>query len=69
MAETYDKSILGGGVAGFTTGIAAARDHCRALFCERVAAGGQVLTCAHIDNAPGFPEGAVGSTLGPLVQQ
>jgi len=69
MAETYDIVIIGGGAAGFTAGIYAARDRCRALLLERVAAGGQVLNCEHIENYPGFPDGIAGYTLGPLLQQ
>ena len=69
MAETYDLVIIGGGAAGFTAGIYAARDRCRALLLERVAAGGQVLNCEHLENYPGFPDGVAGYTLGPLLQQ
>ena len=69
MAEMYDIVIIGGGAAGFTAGIYAARDRCRALLLERVAAGGQVLNCEHIENYPGFPDGVAGYTLGPLLQQ
>jgi thioredoxin reductase (NADPH) len=69
MAETYDMVIIGGGAAGFTAGIYAARDRCRALLLERMAAGGQVLNCEHIENYPGFPDGIAGYMLGPLLQQ
>src|SRR5919204_2380733 len=69
MAGTYDVVIVGGGAAGFTAGIYAARDRCQALLVERVAAGGQVLNCEHIENYPGFPDGVAGYTLGPLLQQ
>ena len=69
MAETYDIIIIGGGAAGFTAGMYAARDRCRALLLERMAAGGQVLNCEHIENYPGFPDGVAGYTLGPLFQQ
>src|SRR5713101_851762 len=69
MAETYDIVIIGGGAAGFTAGMYAARDRCQALLLERVAAGGQVLNCEHIENYPGFPDGVAGYTLGPLLQQ
>src|SRR4029450_7858350 len=69
MADIYDIVIIGGGAAGVTAGIYAARDRCQALLLERVAAGGQVLNCEHIENYPGFPEGVAGYTLGPLLQQ
>lgn len=69
MADTYDLIIIGGGAAGFTAGLYAARDRCRALLLERFSAGGQVLNCEHIENYPGFPEGIAGYSLGPLLQQ
>ena len=69
MAQPYDIIIIGGGAAGFTAGLYAARDRCRALLLERFSAGGQVLNCEHIENYPGFPDGIAGYTLGPLMQQ
>jgi thioredoxin reductase (NADPH) len=69
MAEMYDMVIIGGGAAGFTAGMYAARDRCTALVIERMAPGGQVLNCEHIENYPGFPDGVAGYTLGPLLQQ
>ena len=69
MPQPYDIIIIGGGAAGFTAGLYAARDRCRALLLERFSAGGQVLNCEHIENYPGFPDGVAGYTLGPLLQQ
>ncbi len=69
MAETYDIIIIGGGAAGFSAGMYAARDGCRTVLLERFSAGGQVLNCEHIENYPGFPDGVAGYSLGPLLQQ
>ena len=69
MPSPYDIIIIGGGAAGFTAGLYAARDRCRALLLERFSAGGQILNCEHIENFPGFPDGVAGYTLGPLLQQ
>ena len=69
MAEVYDVIIIGGGAAGFSAGIYAARDGCRTVLLERFSAGGQVLNCEHIENYPGFPDGVAGYSLGPLLQQ
>lgn len=69
MAETYDIVVIGGGAAGFTAGMYGARDRCSTLVIERMAPGGQVLNCEHIENYPGFPDGVAGYTLGPLLQQ
>jgi thioredoxin reductase (NADPH) len=69
MTNTYDIIIIGGGAAGFTAGLYAARGRCTAVVVERFAAGGQVLNCEHIENYPGFPDGIAGYSLGPLLQQ
>ncbi|MGE0822434.1 MAG: thioredoxin-disulfide reductase [Candidatus Binatia bacterium] len=69
MAELYDIVIIGGGAAGFTAGLYAARDRCKTVVIERFAAGGQVLNCEHIENYPGFPDGVAGYSLGPTLQQ
>ncbi|HET8531947.1 MAG TPA: FAD-dependent oxidoreductase, partial [Methylomirabilota bacterium] len=69
MGDVQDVLIVGGGAAGYTAGIFAARDRCRALLLEKFSAGGQVLNCEHITNFPGFPQGVAGYTLGPLLQE
>ncbi len=69
MTNEYDIIIIGGGAAGFTAGMYAARDRCSAIVVERFSAGGQVLNCEHIENYPGFPDGVAGYSLGPTLQQ
>lgn len=69
MTDVYDIIIVGGGAAGFTAGMYAARDRRHALLIEKFAAGGQVLNCEHIENYPGFPDGVAGYSLGPMLQQ
>lgn len=69
MADVQDVLIVGGGAAGYTAGIFAARDRRRALLLEKFSAGGQVLNCEHITNFPGFPQGIAGYALGPLLQE
>lgn len=64
MATTdYELIILGGGPAGLTAGLYAARDKLKVLLLEKGAVGGQVLVTDWIDNYPGFPEGLSGSDL------
>ncbi|ABW67316.1 thioredoxin-disulfide reductase [Desulfosudis oleivorans] len=64
MSETnYDLVIIGGGPAGLTAGIYAARARLNAVVVEKMAAGGQVLTSDWIENYPGFPEGISGADL------
>ncbi len=69
MADVLDVLIVGGGAAGYTAGLFAARDRLRARLLEKFSAGGQVLNCEHITNFPGFPQGVAGYTLGPLLQE
>jgi thioredoxin reductase (NADPH) len=69
MPDVLDVLIVGGGAAGYTAGLFAARDRCRALLLEKFSSGGQVLNCEHITNFPGFPQGVAGYTLGPLLQE
>ena len=64
MAKTdHQLIILGGGPAGLTAGLYAARDRLHAVLVERGVAGGQVLLTDWIDNYPGFPEGVSGADL------
>jgi thioredoxin reductase (NADPH) len=59
----YDLVIIGGGPAGLTAGLYAARARMNVTLIERVAPGGQVLITDHIENYPGFPEGLSGPEL------
>jgi len=64
MAKTdYQLIILGGGPAGLTAGLYAARDRLKVLLVEKGVVGGQVLVTDWIDNYPGFPEGITGNEL------
>ena len=45
MADVLDVLIVGGGAAGYTAGIFAARDRRRALLLEKFSSGGRVLNC------------------------
>ncbi len=57
----YDVIIVGGGPAGLTTAIYAAREGISALVIERSALGGQAGITERLDNYPGFPEGVTGA--------
>jgi thioredoxin reductase (NADPH) len=59
----YDVLILGGGPAGLSAAIYAAREGMDALVIERGALGGQAGSTDRIDNYPGFPEGIGGAEL------
>ena len=59
----YDRVIIGGGPAGLTAAIYAAREGIDALVIEKSALGGQAGVTERIDNYPGFPEGVGGAEL------
>jgi thioredoxin reductase (NADPH) len=64
MANTHHQLIiLGGGPAGLTAGLYAARDRLQVMLVEKGVVGGQVLVTDWIDNYPGFPEGLSGFDL------
>lgn len=55
-----DLIIIGGGPAGLTAGLYAARARLETILLERLAPGGQILTTDWVENYPGFPEGVSG---------
>ncbi len=69
MEKIYDMIIIGGGPAGYTSALYAARAGLDTLVLEKMAAGGQMALTDIIDNYPGFEEGVDGFTLGMKMQQ
>jgi thioredoxin reductase (NADPH) len=63
MQADYQLIIVGGGPAGLTAGLYAARARLKALLLEKGATGGQVLTTDWVDNYPGFVDGISGFEL------
>lgn len=63
MTTEYQLVIVGGGPAGLTAGLYAARSKLSVVLLEKGASGGQVLNTDWIDNYPGFPEGISGFEL------
>lgn len=63
MKTHYQLVILGGGPAGLSAGLYAARSRIDHVLIEKGAPGGQVLTTDWVDNYPGFPEGLSGFEL------
>ena len=59
----YDLVIIGGGPAGLTAAIYAARARLKVVILEKSAPGGQILVTDWIENYPGFPEGLTGADL------
>ena len=61
--EIYDVIIVGGGPAGLTAAIYAARHNLKTLILEGKKVGGKALEAHWIENYPGFPEGIKGHEL------
>ena len=69
MEHIYDMIIVGGGPAGYTAALYAARSGLSTVVLEKLSAGGQMALTEQIDNYPGFAEGIDGFTLGERMQQ
>lgn len=69
MKKVYDVLVLGGGPAGYTAAMYAARAGLQVAVLERLAAGGQMALTHQVDNYPGFDEGVDGFDLGMRMQK
>ena len=69
MEQIYDMIVIGGGPAGYTAALYAARSGLSVLVLEKLSAGGQMALTEQIDNYPGFESGIDGFTLGEKMQQ
>ena len=63
MQHAYDLIVVGGGPAGLTTSIYAARENLETLIIDSKGLGGQAGVTERLDNYPGFPEGVGGADL------
>jgi len=63
MAHIYDTIIIGGGPAGLSAGLYAARSKMDTLIIERSKFGGQTATTDELENYPGSIENCTGPEL------
>jgi thioredoxin reductase (NADPH) len=63
MLHVHDVIVIGGGPAGLTTSIYAARENLQTLVIDSKGLGGQAGITERLDNYPGFPEGIGGTEL------
>lgn len=61
--ESIDIAIVGGGPAGLTAGLYAARARRRVVLWEGAVLGGQIAMAGRVENYPGFVEGIDGPEL------
>jgi thioredoxin reductase (NADPH) len=66
---THDLIVIGGGPAGLTAGIYAARAGLKTVILERAMPGGHAATTHYIENYPGFPDGVSGFELADKMKQ
>jgi len=68
LATQCDVVIVGGGIAGLTAAVTAARLGRKTLVLTGDVPGGQLMSIDKIEGYPGFPEGIPGYDLCPMLQ-
>jgi thioredoxin reductase (NADPH) len=69
MAPDHEVAVAGGGIAGLTAALFAARHGRSTILLDPLGAGGAILNTERVEDFPGFPEGVPGFELVPRISE